>query len=51
MTIGPAWPRAAVYDPAGGLRYFQWFTLLPPSATVLLGAVHLVYGRRPSSVR
>ena len=28
MTVNLAWPRAAVYDPAGGHWYFQWFTVL-----------------------
>ncbi|MFF3946495.1 amino acid permease [Streptomyces sp. NPDC001902] len=34
MTVNLAWPRAAVYDPAGGHWYFQWFTVL-----FLLGSV------------
>ncbi|SCF85282.1 ADP-ribosylglycohydrolase [Streptomyces sp. Ncost-T10-10d] len=29
MADDPAWPRAAVYDPAGGHWYCQRFTLLP----------------------
>jgi urea carboxylase system permease len=41
MTVNLAWPRAAVYDPAGGHWYFQWFTLLFLLATVAAGAVWL----------
>ncbi|MFD3561199.1 amino acid permease [Streptomyces sp. NPDC058686] len=51
MTVNLAWPRAAVYDPAGGHWYFQWFTVLFLGAAVLLGAVYRVYGRKPRSVR
>ncbi|WNI25727.1 amino acid permease [Streptomyces sp. ITFR-16] len=39
MTVNLAWPRAAVYDPAGGHWYFQWFTVLFVTATVALGAL------------
>lgn len=38
MTVNLAWPRAAVYDPAGGHWYFQWFTVLFLVVTVGLGA-------------
>ena len=38
MTLGLAWPRAAVYDPAGGHWYFQWFSPLFVVVTVGLGA-------------
>jgi len=51
MTVNLAWPRAAVYDPAGGHWYFQWFTVLFLAATVLLGAAYRVYARRSPSVR
>ncbi|MGW0633184.1 amino acid permease [Streptomyces sp. NPDC002758] len=44
MTVNLAWPRAAVYDPAGGHWYFQWFTLLFVGATVVAGAVYLYRG-------
>ncbi|MEU3789815.1 amino acid permease [Streptomyces fructofermentans] len=39
MTVNLAWPRAEVYDPAGGHWYFQWFTVLFLLATVGLGAL------------
>ncbi|MFJ6435814.1 amino acid permease [Streptomyces sp. NPDC091416] len=51
MTANLAWPRAAVYDPAGGHWYFQWFTILFLTATVLLGAAYRAYAKRPASVR
>ncbi|MGW2282633.1 amino acid permease [Streptomyces sp. NPDC001770] len=40
MTVNLAWPRTAVYDPAGGHWYFQWFTVLVLGATVATGAVY-----------
>jgi hypothetical protein len=46
MTVNLSWPRAAVYDPAGGHWYFQWFTLLFLGATVALGAAYRWYRRR-----
>jgi urea carboxylase system permease len=46
MTVNLAWPRAAVYDPAGGHWYFQWFTVLFLTATVLAGAGYRVYRSR-----
>ncbi|MFJ6389750.1 amino acid permease [Streptomyces sp. NPDC091972] len=39
MTVNLAWPRAAVYDPAGGHWYFQWFTVLFLAATLGAGVV------------
>ncbi|MFD8964809.1 amino acid permease [Streptomyces sp. NPDC059568] len=49
MTINLAWPRAAVYDPAGGHWYFQWFTVLFLTITVGTGALWLtVHTRRTS---
>ncbi|MFJ2440336.1 MULTISPECIES: amino acid permease [unclassified Streptomyces] len=39
MTVNLAWPRAAVYDPAGGHWYFQWFTVLFLVAAIGLGAL------------
>ncbi|MDO0916243.1 amino acid permease [Streptomyces sp. DT2A-34] len=39
MTVNLAWPRAAVYDPAGGHWYFQWFTVLFLLVTVGLGVL------------
>lgn len=46
MTVNLAWPRAAVYDPAGGHWYFQWFTVLFLGATVVLGAAWRAYASR-----
>ncbi|MEV6160907.1 amino acid permease [Streptomyces sp. NPDC052052] len=47
MTINLAWPRAAVYDPAGGHWYFQWFTVLFLLVTVGIGALYrLLRARR-----
>ncbi|NUT26660.1 MAG: amino acid permease, partial [Streptomyces sp.] len=40
MTVNLAWPRAAVYDPAGGHWYFQWFTVLFLAVTVGLGCLY-----------
>ncbi|WP_317447410.1 amino acid permease [Streptomyces collinus] len=39
MTVNLSWPRAGVYDPAGGHWYFQWFTVLFVGATVAVGAL------------
>ncbi|MFF1298507.1 MULTISPECIES: amino acid permease [unclassified Streptomyces] len=46
MTINLAWPRAEVYDPAGGHWYFQWFTVLFLTATLVLGAAWRLHSRR-----
>ncbi|MGW1212181.1 amino acid permease [Streptomyces sp. NPDC002499] len=46
MTINLAWPRAAVYDPAGGHWYFQWFTVLFLAVTVGLGWAWRIAGRQ-----
>jgi hypothetical protein len=46
MTVNLAWPRAAVYDPAGGHWYFQWFTVLFLGATLVLGVAYRVYKAR-----
>ncbi|NGO10127.1 amino acid permease [Streptomyces sp. HC44] len=46
MTINLAWPRAEVYDPAGGHWYFQWFTVLFLSVTLVLGGAYRVYKAR-----
>ncbi|MFB7415915.1 amino acid permease [Streptomyces sp. NPDC056210] len=40
MTVNLSWPRAQVYDPAGGHWYFQWFTVLFVGTTVAVGAVY-----------
>ncbi|MFF7451354.1 MULTISPECIES: amino acid permease [unclassified Streptomyces] len=46
MTVNLAWPRAAVYDPAGGHWWFQWFTVLFLTATLLTGAAYRLRLRR-----
>jgi urea carboxylase system permease len=46
MTVNLAWPRATVYDPAGGHWYFQWFTVLFLAATLALGAGYRAYRAR-----
>ncbi|MEU6091072.1 amino acid permease [Streptomyces sp. NPDC047085] len=43
MTVNLAWPRAAVYDPAGGHWYFRWFTVLFLAATIAAGAGYRGY--------
>ena len=40
MTVNLAWPRAAVYDPAGGHWWFQWFTVLFLLVTVGFGVLY-----------
>ncbi|MEV6383924.1 amino acid permease [Streptomyces sp. NPDC051773] len=50
MTVNLAWPRAAVYDPAGGHWWFQWFTVLFLLATVTAGlAYRLTHRHRTRS--
>ncbi len=39
MTANVAWPRAAVYDPAGGHWYLQYFSLLFLAGALLLGGL------------
>ncbi|GAB2828622.1 amino acid permease [Actinocorallia aurea] len=48
MTVNLAWPRAAVYDPAGGHWYFQWFTALFVGAAILIGVLYRAL-RRPAA--
>ena len=48
MTVNMAWPRASVYDPAGGSWYLQWFSVLLLGGTFLTGAVSYAYLRRAS---
>ncbi|AZQ33575.1 amino acid permease [Streptomyces cyaneochromogenes] len=50
MTVNLAWPRAAVYDPAGGHWYFQWFTVLFLGVTVVAGVGFRMYRRRTAPV-
>ncbi|MDX3641474.1 amino acid permease [Streptomyces sp. MB09-02B] len=50
MTINLAWPRAEVYDPAGGHWWFQWFTVLFLLATLAAGTTyHLLRDHRARS--
>ncbi|WNZ12864.1 amino acid permease [Streptomyces sp. 11x1] len=50
MTVNLAWPRAEVYDPAGGHWWFQWFTVLFLLATMAAGtAYHLLHKHRTRS--
>ena len=49
MTVNLAWPRAAVYDPAGGHWYFQWFTVLFLAATIAAGAAFRAYRGRTTA--
>jgi urea carboxylase system permease len=52
MTVNLAWPRAAVYDPAGGHWYFQWFTVLFLLLTLLAGGLYrAVRARRVKRAR
>lgn len=47
MTVNLAWPRAAVYDPAGGHWYFQWFTVLFLLVTLALGGLYRLRKAQP----
>ncbi|MFD8072838.1 amino acid permease [Streptomyces sp. NPDC059718] len=47
MTVNLAWPRAAVYDPAGGHWYFQWFTVLFLLGSVAAGVAWRLLRARP----
>lgn len=51
MSVDLAWPRAAVYDPAGGHWYFQWFTLLFLGASLVAGAAYRAYRARTRPAR
>lgn len=49
MTANVAWPRAAVYDPAGGHWYLQYFSLLFLAGALLLGGLaYLRYRHIPA---
>jgi urea carboxylase system permease len=50
MTINMAWPRASVYDPAGGSWYLQWFSVLLLVATFLSGLGAFTYLRRANRI-
>lgn len=39
LLINVAWPRAEIYDPAGGHWYLQYFALLFVAAATLVGAI------------
>ncbi|MFD5521876.1 amino acid permease [Streptomyces sp. NPDC127066] len=49
MAVNLAWPRAAVYDPAGGHWYFQWFTVLFLAVTLVAGAGYRAYRARATA--
>jgi amino acid transporter len=51
MTVNLAWPRAAVYDPAGGHWYFQWFTVLFLGLTLVAGAAYRAYRARTPAAK
>ena len=40
MTVNLAWPRGAVYDPAGGHWYLQWFSVLFLAGALAAGAAY-----------
>jgi len=46
MAVNLAWPRAAVYDPAGGHWWFQWFTVLFLGVTLAAGLAYRAYKAR-----
>ena len=50
MTINMAWPRATVYDPAGGSWYLQWFSVLLLLGTFLIGALAYAHLRRAKRI-
>ncbi|OIJ64512.1 amino acid permease [Streptomyces mangrovisoli] len=50
MTVDLAWPRAAVYDPAGGHWYFQWFTVLFLVLTLAAGWGYRAYRARTAAL-
>ena len=50
MAVNMAWPRQAVYDPAGGHWYLRYFALLFCAVVALLGYVaFLTAGRRSAA--
>jgi urea carboxylase system permease len=42
MAINIGWPRGAVYDPAGGNVYLQWFSVLFTGLVIIVGCVAYV---------
>ena len=49
MAVNMAWPREAVYDPAGGHWYLQYFALLFLAAVAALGYLTYRLANRPSA--
>jgi urea carboxylase system permease len=50
MTVNMAWPRASVYDPAGGSWYLQWFSVLLLAGTAITGLCAFTYLRRANRI-
>lgn len=51
MAINIGWPRAAVYDPAGGNVYLQWFSVLFTGLVIVAGAIAYISRTRiPAAV-
>jgi len=49
MAVNIAWPRAAVYDPAGGHWYLQWFAEIFVVGVFVVGLLaYLSRNRRPA---
>jgi len=46
QMVNLAWPRASVYDPAGGHWYLQYFSLLFVGGSLLVGLVAYALHRR-----
>jgi urea carboxylase system permease len=46
MTVNIAWPRAEVYDPAGGHWYLAWFAVLFLAGALAAGAAAYAWVRR-----
>jgi urea carboxylase system permease len=46
MLVNIAWPRAEVYDPAGGHWWLQYFSLLFIAGTLIVGVIAFTVHRR-----
>jgi amino acid transporter len=46
MAVDIAWPRAEVYDPAGGHWYLEWFAVLFLAGAMAVGAAAYALVRR-----
>ncbi|HET9692722.1 MAG TPA: amino acid permease [Acidimicrobiales bacterium] len=46
ITVNTAWPRAAVYDPAGGNWALRWFAVLFLAGAAVVGTVAALVARR-----